>query len=128
MNVKEGLWGFLLFAGCYLPATRVFRPELQGDIVTIEGARRVPIEGAMVVVETWLVVTPSGEKYRLKDTFLARSDPAGHFIVPGKSERMWVGLMPDLGPAFNRRVCIYKDGFRPAVEDPWATTKPWSYH
>jgi hypothetical protein len=124
---KAGLWGVFLLGGCYLPATRVFRPELQGDIVSVEGARRVPLEGATVVVETWKVVTPGGGKYRLKDTVVARSDPAGHFIIPPKSERMWVGLMPDMGPAFNRRVCIYKDGYRPVVEDPWAATKPWSY-
>jgi hypothetical protein len=129
MTLAKLCWLCIAIAGCFIPAIRVFRARLEGEVMTVEGNNRVPLSGAAILVETWAVETPGGAKWKLKDVLQTRTDENGRFIIPEKAERMWVGIAPDLGPAFNRRLCIRKDGYRTVVADPWASDarNPWSY-
>jgi hypothetical protein len=122
-------WPLALLVGCYLPSTRVYREQRHGEVLYRQGEQLLPVTDATVLVETWQVSTPGGERFELVDVFVTRTDGEGRFMVPSKAKRMWVGLLPDLGPAFIQRHCVSGSGFRASIADPWAATAnpPWQY-
>ncbi len=102
----------------------------QGEGATVvDAASHRPIAGADLTLETWQVYTPMGGQLGRKSVFRTKTDAAGHFSVPEQKEWFVVIPIPDLPPAFNRRLCIAASGYEIAVADPWAasTQSPWSY-
>ncbi len=105
-------------------------PVRRGEAGTVLDARTgAPLSGAVVVVESWRVRTPLGERLERKDVFRTVTDLKGQFQVPEKKEWFAVIPIPDLPPAFNRRLCVTKEGYASSVADPWAKTaeSPWMY-
>jgi hypothetical protein len=86
-----------------------------------------PIADATVTVESWEVEGPGGRKISKKDTFTTKTDAAGRFQVPEKSEWFLVAPLPDAGPSFNQRMCVRATGYEPMVGDPWSIRYPWQY-
>ncbi len=102
----------------------------QSESVTIvDATSRVPIAGAEVTVETWQVRTPLGDRYRRKYIAHTKTDGAGHFTIPVVKEWFAVVPIPDLPPAFNRRICIAEAHHEVIIADPWAApgVSPWTY-
>jgi hypothetical protein len=114
-------------SGC-IPSRLPVRRGETGSVADAKSGQ--PIVGATVLVESWQVLTPTGERSKRKDVFLTATDSDGRFEVPELREWYLVIPIPDLPPAFNRRFCVTKDGYKPAVADPWADAaqSPWSYH
>jgi hypothetical protein len=89
----------------------------------VDAKTGAPIPGAVVTVESWQVTTPSGGRSKLKDVFRTNTNSEGRFEVPEKKEWFVVIPIPDLPPAFNRRICIEKPGYEPSIDDPWGRRK-----
>ena len=112
-------------SGC-IPSRLPVRRGESGSVVDSNLGQ--PIDRANVLVESWRVRTPSGERFERKDVYRTVTDDQGRFQVPELKEWYAVIPIPDLPPAFNRRLCVTKRGYRRVVVDPWAdsTENPWA--
>jgi hypothetical protein len=130
--MKSSLWSIACAVsvasaiGC-IPRRLPVRRGETGSVVDAASGR--PIAGAAVRVESWRVFTPRGERSERKDVYLTATDEQGRFQVPELKEWYAVIPIPDLPPAFNRRICVTTPGYEPGVGDPWADERasPWSY-
>ena len=123
------MWRFtvLLALMCSACPARVVVQRAERAIV-VDMTSGSPSAEAHVSVETWQVATPPGERCRRKYVFRTKTDAAGRFHVPAESEWLFIVPIPDLPPAFNRRICVAAVGHDAKVADPWATSEPpWNY-
>ena len=119
--------GLLLLAtlGCST-SLQVRRAE---SATVVNASTGAPLVGAAIVVESWQVVTPSGHKFERKDVYSTLTDSQGRFDVPGLMQLFHVLPIPDMVPAFNRRICVSAKGYHVALADPWAgsQSQPWQF-
>jgi hypothetical protein len=134
MEKRTARLRLLIWCGLFLapllaciPSRLAVRREDGGRV--LDAATNRPVPGATVVVESWQVVTPGGQKFKLKDVFTTKTDGTGSFYIPAKREWFAVIPIPDLPPAFNRRVCVAANGYELLIADPWATRRdsPWAF-
>ena len=115
----------LLAIGC----SSSFQVRRAERATVVDARTGAPIVGAAVIVESWRVVTPSGKQREREDVYSTRTDLTGHFEVPALMQTFRVIPLPDLAPAFNRRICVSVQGYQVAVADPWADAQshPWQF-
>jgi hypothetical protein len=96
----------------------VVRQAHAGTVV--DSTSGAPIADATVIVESWSVRTPSGERSKRRDVFTTTTDGTGRFFVPELKRRFFSIPLPDLGPEFYSRICVTRDGYAPSVANPWS--------
>jgi hypothetical protein len=102
-------------AGCIPWRARVREPETS---TVVDAKSGVPVAGARVLVETWKV-SLSWKRLMRVDAFESVTDDRGRIRIPETRRWRMVGLLPDMNPILDRRLCIEKFGYDLFELDPW---------
>ena len=112
------LTAFSMAGSACVASREVVRHAHAGTVV--DSASGAPIADAATVVESWSVRTPSGGRSKRRDVFRTTTDVAGRFYVSEMKELFFSLPLPDMGPEFQSRICVTKDGYVATVADPWS--------
>ena len=85
--------------GCLLPI--VVRGAHSG--VVVDQAAGEPVPGVEILVETWEIGQPTGNRLEKARTYRTRTDGHGRWSVP-RSRGLWFGVpMPHVSPAYGHK-------------------------
>jgi hypothetical protein len=100
------------------------RRALAGRVV--DATTRLPVPGALVVVESWQTPAPIGgpqPERRLVDSIETRTDASGRWSVPAASQWALGILAADGFPMFVDGYCAKASGYTAFVFDPWKVAR-----